>query len=213
MKRITGSVSALRTMSILLLVALGIAPNARAAVVDCHREAAALRESLEVVAEATIDGRSADVPPAAGRATTWWKAHGRGFGSRPQAGTQIQAMAASARRGDAKDAARQAVLLATASFDWCKGARRTDDELMLLDLVGMTAWLRARGTNMNWPARAQQTTQSLVTQLTARKNTSLASQLREAVTAAMASPVRANGDAKPAIRLLDLVDVAEKALR
>jgi hypothetical protein len=199
--------------SVLVWAIAGLAPRLEAAPVDCHRQAAALRESLEVVAEAMIDGQPAKVRPLAERASTWWMKHRSAFGSQPRADGQVQSMVDAAQHGNPRDAARQAVQVATTSLGWCGGIRRTDDQLMLLDFIGMTAWLRARGADMTWPRGARRTTEALVAKLTQRRNTTLARRLRDAVAGAMATPVHARGDIRPASRLLDLVDVAERALR
>jgi len=213
MERNQGSWRGAGIASALVWVIVGWAPGSEAATVDCHRQAAALRESLEVVAEAMIDGQPAKVRPLAERASTWWAGHRQAFGSQPQANGQIQSMVDAARSGKPRDAARQAVQVATTSLGWCGGIRRTDDQLMLLDFIGMTAWLRARGADMSWPGGARRTTEALAAKLTQRKKAALARRLRDAVAGAMATPVRANGDVRPASRLLDLVDVAERALR
>jgi hypothetical protein len=121
----------------------------------------------------------------------------------------MDAMVASARKGDSRAAASSAVQVGVQSFKWCPGTLRTDDHLMLLDFVGMTGWLRARGASVDWPTGAQGATDSLARQLAARGKAALAKQLRAAVRDTMASKAR---DVKPSLRLLDLVDVVEKAL-
>ena len=84
---------------------------------------------------------------------------------------------------------------------------------MVLDLTGMTAWLRARGASLEWPAGARRATGDVANRLARRGNAPLAKRIRDAVSYAMATPVRANGNVRPANRLLDLVDEAEKALK
>ena len=41
------------------------------------------------------------------------------------------------------------------------GARSTTDQLMLVDLAGMTAWLRVRGVALGWPDGVASATESL----------------------------------------------------
>ena len=189
----------------------GTATRAHAAPLDCHSATTALRESLEVVVETVIDGRKARLPRTAEGASVFWEAHHGSFDHDPDAGAQMAAMVDSARRGSAREAARLAVQVAVASLKWCNGPLRTEDQLMLLDFVGMTAWLRARGGKIDWPDGIKHATDDLAGQLVKRRKTALAKQLRAAVTVAMAPKARV--DVKASARLLALVDDVEKALR
>jgi hypothetical protein len=193
----------------LMTTLLGFAAPAWSATPNCRSYAKALRESLEVVVEAVVDGRTAEVPGAAERTGAWWRTHHQALRHGPEAARLMDAMVASARKGDSRAAASSAVQVGVQSFKWCPGTLRTDDHLMLLDFVGMTGWLRARGASVDWPTGAQGATDSLARQLAARGKAALAKQLRAAVRDTMASKAR---DVKPSLRLLDLVDVVEKAL-
>ena len=193
----------------LMTTLLGFAAPAWSATPNCRSYAKALRESLEVVVEAVVDGRTAEVPGAAERAAAWWRTHHQALRHGPEAARLMDAMVASARTGDSRAAASSAVQVGVQSFKWCPGTLRTDDHLMLLDFVGMTGWLRAQGASVDWPPGVQGATDSLARQLEARGKAALAKQLRAAVRDTMASKAR---DVKPSLRLLDLVDVVEKAL-
>ena len=177
---------------------------------NCRQTGRALRESLEVVVEATISGHSAEVSGAAARAAAWWGTNHQALRHGPEAARLMGAMVASARKGDSREAAQSAVRVGVESFKWCPGKPRTDDHLMLLDFVGMTGWLRAHGASVDWPPGVEAATDSLARQLAARGKAALATQLRSAIRDTIATT--ANGDVKPSLRLLDLVDVVEKAL-
>jgi hypothetical protein len=82
-----------------------------------------------------------------------------------------------------------------------------DDQLMLLDLTGMSGWLRAHGTEIRWPSGVTQATDTL---------TSQPRQARKDV-ARQAAPGERPGDAGHPIQgsasprsSADLVDVVEK---
>jgi len=201
-----GGIAAITLMATLLTFA---AP-AWAATPNCRQTAKALRESLEVVVEAVINGRTAEVPGAAERAVTWWGSHHQALRHGPEAALLMDTMVASAKKGDSREAARSAVQAGVESFKWCPGKPRTDDQLMLLDFVGMTGWLRAQGASIDWPPGVKGAMESLAKQLEGRGKAALANQLRAAVRDTMANGT--NRDAKPSLRLLDLVDVVEKAL-
>jgi len=201
-----GGIAAITVMATLLTFA---AP-AWSATPNCRQTAKALRESLEVVVEAVISGHAAEVPGAAERAATWWGSHHQALRHGPEAARLMGAMAASARKGDSREAAHSAIRVGVESFKWCPGKPRTDDQLMLLDFVGMTGWLRAQGASVDWPPGVQGATDSLARQLESRGKAALAKQLRAAVRDTIANGT--NRDVKPSLRLLDIVDVVEKAL-
>src|SRR6267142_2079332 len=189
----------------LMTTLLGFAAPAWSATPNCRSYAKALRESLEVVVEAVVDGRTAEVPGAAERAAAWWRTHHQALRHGPEAARLMDAMVASARKGDSREAAHSAIRGGVESFKWCPGKPRTDDQLMLLDFVGMTGWLRAHGASVDWPPGVEAATDSLARQLAARGKAALATQLRSAIRDTIATT--ANGDVKPSLRLLDYVDV------
>ena len=201
-----GGIATITVMATLLTFA---AP-AWSATPNCRQNAKALRESLEVVVEAAINGHTAEVPGAAERAAAWWRTHHQALRHSPEAARLMDAMVASGRKGDSREAARSAVQVGVGSFKWCPGRPRTDDQLMLLDFVGMTGWLRAQGVSVDWPPGVQGATDSLARQLERRGKAALAKQLRGAVRDTITNST--NRDVKPSLRLLDLVDVVEKAL-
>lgn len=170
-----------------------------------------LREHLEGVAEANIDGHPERALPAALRAESWWKEHEKGLAFIPAGDSLIARVTAEARGGRSMNAARAAWELSERSF--APGSNGLDDALMRLDLVGMAAWLRAHGEAVRWPDGTQRALDLIESRLTAQRKLTLARQFRTAASAALATPVSSSGDARPAKRLLDLVDVVEKALK
>ena len=204
-----------RTLILVITVAsaFGAVAPSRAAASDCHPQAAALRESLEAVTEAVIENEEAILLIATEHLQRWWLEHRNAFGAGAEADRQIAGIAAAAQAGEATKAAAAAIGLSTTSLDWCGGGQRTDDQLMRLDLVGMTAWLRARGENLAFMPHAYGTAEQVAEKLDARGKHSLAKQTREAAKAALAVPVSTHGDVKAANRLLELVDKIERALR
>jgi hypothetical protein len=181
----------------------------------CARDGTALREVLEPVVEASIDGHPDLAGPACDKALAWWAKNGKAFGRQARADSLLRAMAAAGKGGKPLVAARLAVVVATSSYRWCKGTTRLTDRMMRLDLVGMSAWLRAHGENAPWPAGTRKATAVVAAKLVAKKRADLADNLKAAVTAAHATPVAKDGagDAGPAKKLLDLVDVVEKTLK
>lgn len=183
------------------------------AAASCRAVATTLREHLESVTEAVIDGRPAAVPGATDRVVSWWSTHCQSLGSRIQADSLINLMTRAALRHRTREAARVAVQLSVQSLGWCPGTPGTDERLMLVDLTGMAGWLRARGERLEWPGDVQSATDSLASALVARRHRSLAAQLSRAVAATLSTPESPSGDVRTAVRLLDLVDVIEKVLR
>lgn len=179
----------------------------------CRTVALGLRERLESVTEAVIDGKLAAVPRAASRVAGWWQTQRQSMASRPQADSLIDGMALAAVRHHPRTAARIAVQLSAQSLAWCPGSPGTDDRLMLIDLAGMTGWLRARDERLDWPGDVHGASEALASQLVAGKHAPLAARLRSAVAATLSTPESAAGDVHAALRLLDLVDEIEKVLR
>lgn len=181
---------------------------------DCtHRPDAEFRERLEPIVEAVIDGRSATWKAAAGRATGWWKVHRTAFPDRDQADSALAAIGTAVNRGEGNEAARAAVAISVVSLRWCDKPLSDGDRLMLLDLVGMSGWLRSRGVPLDWPPGAGAAAEVLGARLHHRGRGTLAERLRAALAATLQVPVRADGDTRPARRLLDLVDVVEKSVQ
>src|SRR5882762_3663645 len=116
MKRIQSAL----VLGLLLPIAAGVAPAAPAAE-DCRVVAPALRERLEAVTEAVIDGRTAAVPGAADHAQKWWRSHRQAVEARAQADSFIARMALAAIRHHPLESARLAVQLSVRSFEWCPG--------------------------------------------------------------------------------------------
>jgi hypothetical protein len=170
-----------------------------------------LRERLEGVTEANIDRRPARALPAALRAEAWWKAHAKPLAFIAGGDSLIARVVGAARAGHPVAAARAAWELSERSF--APGSESLEDALMRLDLVGMAAWLRAHGQAVNWPDGTPGALDRIESRLTARHQATLARQFRAAADAGLATPVATAGDAHAATRLLDLVDVVEKALK
>ncbi len=200
-----------------LLALAGSAVPAPAPVSSGHPAHAAanpafeLRERLEGVTEANIDGHPERALPAALRAESWWKDHAKELAFVAAGDSLIARVTAEARGGRSMNAARAAWELSERSF--APGSKGLDDALMRLDLVGLAAWLRAHGAAVRWPDGTQRALDLVESHLTAQHKRALARQFRTATTAALATPVSSSGDARPAKRLLDLVDVVEKALK
>ena len=182
----------------------------------CRRLAASLREWLESVTEAVIEGQAATAPAAAERVAAWWRVNRGALAADRAADSLMSATVAAARARRFTEAAGKAVELSVASLVWCGGsnsARTTTDQLMLVDLAGMTAWLRARGVALDWPPAVELTAESLALHLVARGHAAVAARLRTAVTAALATPQAPDGDVTTAVRLLEIVDEAEVGVR
>ena len=188
----------------------GAAPPPHARDSACADDAATFREKLEPVIEAAIDGQAGHTAPACERALTWWAGHADRIGAATLADSLVDAMVAAGRGGNPLEAARVALLAATASFKWCDTAPRLADRLMILDLVGMAAWLRAHGVESPGPTAAEESVPAVATALRAKHREALTDRLRTAVREALSAPA---GTDAPAQRLLDLVDVVETALR
>lgn len=179
---------------------------------DCRSTAADLREKLESVTEAVIDGRTSAVPGASDRAAAWWKAHRAAVGAHAEADTMVRRMTSAARRHRSIEAARQAVQLSSESLKWCGGSLTTADRLMVVDLSGMAGWLRARGAHLDWPDHTTAASDTLAAALERHNHADVAGRLRRSVAATLAAPPSAHGDVAPAKKLLDLVDEVEKLL-
>ena len=183
----------------------------------CRTVALGLRERLESVTEAVIDGRTSAVPRATDHVVSWWKRERGPLASRTQADSLINLMARASLRHRPREAARIAVQLSAQSLEWCPGTptgtTRTDDQLMIVDLAGMAGWLRARGAHLDWPGDVRGASEALASQLVARQHGPMAARLRSAVAATLSIPESAAGDVHAALRLLDLVDEIEKVLR
>lgn len=215
-------VSAIRRMiavslSAMLLVAVAAPSRAEAADASTSSPvcdaAAELRERLEGVTEGVIDGRLAAVPHAADRASAWWTAHRTEFASAPSLDTLMRQLVTAAHHQRTRQAASLAVRLSAESFAWCPSAHSDSDALMLLDLAGMTGWLRGRGQALEWPAGVPAATDSLAAHLVVHRHPSSATRLRSAVAALLAAHEGPRGDVLPATRLLELIDQLEQVLR
>jgi len=202
-----------------LLGAAGPALSATAPARATHRPVAKapaspaieLRERLESVIEAAIDGHPARALPAALRAEAWWNAHAKELPYVEGGDDLVARMLLQARAKRTVLASRAAWELSERSF--APGSNSLDDALMRLDLVGMAAWLRAHGSDVSWPDGTQSALDLIMSRLELRHGRTLAHQFQVAASAALATPVTLGGDSRPATRLLDLVDVVERALR
>lgn len=174
---------------------------------------AELRERLEGVTEGVIDGRLAAVPRAADRSKAWWTAHRTEFGPGSTLDTLMRQLVKAAHRNQPRTAARLAVELSAQSFAWCPAAQSDADALMLLDLAGMTGWLRGRGQTLEWPNGVQAATDSLAAHLTWRRHPGSAKRLRDSVTATLAAQAGPRENVTPATHLLELIDQLEQVLR
>jgi len=179
---------------------------------DCAARAAAFRERLEAVTEAAIDGRPERVPAAAERAQAWWRLHGASLGDHARADSLLANLVSAARAHGANASARLAVRLSTESLRWCTGALSTPDQLMVLDLAGMAAWLRARGLASEEPAGSGAVAESVAAALLHAQHSGLAARLRVDYAAAQSQTGGQAADVRAAVRLLDLVDEIEKVL-
>lgn len=175
--------------------------------------AAELRERLEGVTEGVIDGRLAAVPRAADSAAAWWEAHRAQFATTAALDTLMRQLVTAAHHQQTRQAASMAVQLSAESFAWCPAQHSDADALMLLDLAGMTGWLRGRGQALDWPAGVQAATDTLAAHLVAHRHPSSATRLRSAVTALLAASASPRGDVLPATHLLELIDQLEQFLR
>jgi len=193
---------------------VGSAPESRPP--KCAHVAATLRERLESIVEASIDGRPARAAPAARRVHAYWDRHRQALGAPAEAESLMHTVDAAVTSGKPREAARSAVLLSEASLAWCDASLGIKDHLSCLDLVGQAAWLRAKGLDTPWPNEADKSASAVTVALRARARGGLADSLQASIAAAMKIPVAAGanaGDRITAIELLDLVDVMEKALR
>lgn len=172
-----------------------------------------LRERLEGVTEGVIDGRLAAVPRAADRSASWWAAHRQELGAPPSLDTLMRQLASAAHHNQPRQAASLAVQLSSQSFAWCPAARSDAEALMLLDLAGMTGWLRGRGQALEWPGGVQAATDTLAAHLVLRRHPDSAKRLRDSVAALLVAHEGTRGDVVPATHLLDLIDQLEFILR
>lgn len=194
-------------------LAFGLSRAAEAGASDCRPRASAFREALESVVEAVIDGRPSRVLVAAHRADAWWAAHRGAFASRPRADSMMGDLRSAAGHRAYTEAAGIAVRTAVATFEWCGEPASDGERLFLLDLAGMTGWLRARGMALEWPPRVREATDAIAARLMSRGQIRLAARLRDSVKATLGTPVARQGTPQAAQSLLDLVDVIEKALQ
>lgn len=213
--------NAFATLGIAMAVMAGPAagrplPGAARPAESCRHAAREFRERLEAVTEAVIDGRVAAVPRASRRVSLWWATHRQAMPNAADADSSLRELVTAAQAHQPLVAARAAVEASVISLHWCEAtpatALATQEQLMLVDLVGMSGWLRARGAQLEWPAGVQEATDRLSAALVARKHAALATRLRNAVAATLAAPMSTTGDRTAAIHLLDLVDVIEKVL-
>jgi hypothetical protein len=180
---------------------------------SCAHRTAVLRERLEPVIEAVIDGKPERTGKTTSRAEQWWARHGAELKAQPGADSLLQAMAAAGGKGQSLEAARDAAILATRSLDWCPGRVRTADRLMRLDLFGMAAWLRTRGETIPLPGGVEKTAKIIVKSLVAKGNQALASELELSITAVQAANSAGSKDPAQAKALLDLIDKVEGATK
>lgn len=130
-----------------------------------------------------------------------------------QADSSLAELVRAAHGGNGKQAARLAVQLSAQSFEWCGGVTGTNDRLMVLDLAGMTGWLRSRGVHLAWPGDVHVAARGVSNALVRRHHPELASRLERSVAALVSTTESPQGDIRPATRLLDLVDEIEKVVR
>ena len=210
------------SLPILLLIALvgsGIAADAgpRATRAGrCAHAAGILRERLEAVVEASIDGKPARAAPAADRALKYWERHSRLFPADASAKDLMKRISNAARDGKPVEAAHAAIDVSDASLRWCGAPLSMADHLTRIDLIGQTAWLRAHGIDIPWPNDADGSTAAVIAALRGDGNTGLADSLAASVSATLRTPVAtglSREDARTATGLLDQVDLVEKALR
>lgn len=208
-----GMIACVIASAITVVAATASASTSAPTVTDCRRVSASLREHLEGVTEAVIDGRSTGVPRAADGAMLWWKANHRFVGVHPEADSLMPLLVQAAHRHAGVEAARIAVQLSSHSFAWCAGSQSTADRLMILDLAGMAGWLRARGAHLDWPVGVPQAADSLEAALIRRHRSYQAAHLRRLVPLLLSTPESRTGDIRPANELLQFVDELEKVLR
>jgi len=180
--------------------------------VTCGHRAAAFREKLEPVVEAAIDRRPKRAATAADSALAWWHRHSGSFGTQATADSLLPAMQAAAHARRPLHAARLAVLVSDQSFVWCPEPPTMADQLMRIDLVGQTGWLRAHNIDLPWPDGARDAVRVVTAALRGKQRSALADSLEAYVAATLKTPVAAHRDAAPSQTLLDLVDVAEKEI-
>ena len=179
---------------------------------DCAARTGAFRERLETVIEAAIDGRPAVVPAAGDSVHAWWRANAALAAEHASADSQITKLVRTAHGRHANEAAQLAVRLSTESFDWCTGALSTPDQLMVLDLTGMAAWLSAKGLDTKAPATSRTATETLAATLQRTGHAALAVDLRKIYAGVQPQPGGKVAGVRAAVRLLEFVDVIEKAL-
>lgn len=203
----------IRLVVIAGLVAPIVARSADSATGDCAIRAGVFRERLESVTEAAIDGRAAAVTAAADRAQLWWRVHAKSLGDHANVDSSLSRLVSVARGHQASAAAHLAVGLSTASLSWCAGTLSTADQLMVLDLAGMAAWVRAKGIATDEPANSRAVSESVAAALLHAHRTALAARLRTAYSSVQPRADGKIADLAAAIRLLGLVDDIEKVLR
>lgn len=194
-------------------LAFGLLHAAEAGASDCGPRVAAFRETLEPVVEAVIAGQPSQVLAAAQRADAWWASHRASFARHARTDSMMGALRSSAGHRSYTEAAGIAVRTAAGTFEWCGPPANDAERLFLLDLAGMTGWLRARGMALEWPPRISEATDTLAAHLMRRHQVDLAVRLRGNVKATLGTPVATQGPTRAATSLLDLVDVVEKVLR
>ena len=179
---------------------------------DCAARAGEFRERLETVIEAAVDGRPAVVPAAGDSVQAWWRANGALLGQHAGADSLLPKLVRAAHVRRVNEAAQLAVRLSTESFGWCAGALSTTDQLMVLDLTGMAAWLSAKGLATPAPADSRTVMETLAATLQRTGHAALAVDLRKIYAGAEPQPGGKVPGVRAAVRLLDYVDVIEKAL-
>jgi hypothetical protein len=112
----------------------------------------------------------------------------------------------------ARPAALAATKAAIAAVDACDETPTTAAQLMRLELTGLAAWLHAHGMAVDFPRRTAPAVEMLVKRLRANGHPGLADSLASNVAAALAIPVRINGNVHVADRLVKRVDEVEKVI-
>ena len=178
----------------------------------CSAFALAFSEALEPVVEAVTDGRPNKVQPAAIRAKAWWAANRAYFAEPAAMDSAMIALEALAADHRAPLAARSAVVTSTAALDACTASPTVGVRLMRIDLAAMAGWLRAHGVNTPFPRDVEQAAQEISSSLRMSGHAALADRFTKEVAAALAIPVRWNGNVNAANALLESVDEVEQVL-
>jgi hypothetical protein len=180
---------------------------------SCAKVSADLRERLEAVVEASLDGTPKLAPRRARVVREFWLVNRHAVSAPADADSLMLRVRFAAAAGDAMRAAQLAVRMSNLSFTWCPGELKLTDHLMRLDLAGQAAWLRAHGLDCPGPAGLEAAEDAVAMALRARNHPELATRLIAAVRGAGDIPIHAGGPLAPANELLQRVDDAEAALR